>query len=381
MRNEYQESILETARKYVNEEIRPRAGMFDKQGFLSDDVPLQMGKLGFLGAPLSPEFGGLGMDPLYYGKLIEIIGKACCSTRTLLTVHTSLFGETLQKFGTDAQKDFYLHDIAKGKKIGCFALSEPNIGSDAVSLQTSYTNKDDVYIINGHKKWISFAAIADVFLVLASNSGKITAFLVDRAMPGIEVRPMSGLLAGKANGMAEIIFTDVEVPAGNVLGRVGAGFTFVANTALFYGRYNIAWASLAIAQEALENMARYAKQRNQFGVKIGTFQLIQGMIANAVTKVHTARAICENAGRLRMADENQAIMETNIAKYYTSQIAQEVSGDAVQIFGGNGCSESFPVERLFRESRILTIIEGTSQIQQIMIAKYGLQKYGKRRGG
>lgn len=377
MQIEWQESILAKAKEYAEGVIRPRAGEFDRQEFLPREIIDGLASQGLLGASIPVKYGGLGLDPLFYGALTEVIGKACSSTRALLTVHTSLVSETLVKLATPAQRERFLPELATGEKLGCFALSEPDVGSDASSVKTKYVNKGDVFVLNGRKKWITFGEIADIILVIAAEEGtkEISAFIVERTMPGVEIKPMGGLLGNRAAHTAEIYFSDVEVPSENVLSNLGAGLSFVVNTALFFGRYSIAWAGVAIGQAALEEMVNYARTREQFGQKIGRFQLIQGIIADAVTQVHAARALCIKAGELCMANDDQAVMETNIAKYFSSKAAHEVASSAVQVFGGNGCWNQYPVERLFRESKILEIIEGTSQVQQIMIANYGMRKY------
>ncbi|MCP1311727.1 acyl-CoA dehydrogenase family protein [Paenibacillus tyrfis] len=379
MSDAYQQSVIEQAEEYAEKVIRPQAGQFDRQESLPREIIDGLASRGLLGAPIPAQYGGLGLDPLYYGKLTEIIGKACCSTRSLLTVHTSLVGETLVKLGTPAQRERFLPDLAKGNRIACFALSEPGVGTDATSVKTRYEKRGDTYVLNGGKKWISFAGIADLYLVIAADGDTVSAFLVERTAPGLSVKPMSGLLGNRASHLAEVFFDNVEVPAENVLGRLGTGFSFVANTALFYGRYSIAWAGVAIGQAALEEMVGYACEREQFGQKIGEFQLVKGMIADAVTQIHAARALCERSGRLRMSGDDDAVMEVNMAKYFCSKMALQVTADAVQVFGGNGCWNEYPVERLFRESKILEVIEGTSQVQQVMIANHGMRRYRRHK--
>ncbi len=380
MRDAYQQSILDKATEYAETVIRPRAGEFDKNEALPREIIDGIASRGLLGASIPEKYGGLGLDPLYYGALTEIIGKACCSTRALLTVHTSLVGQTLEKLANPTQRERFLPDLAKGNKLACFALTEPDAGTNASSIKTQYEKKDNIFVLNGRKKWITFGAIADIFLVIAveANTKKASAFLVENTMPGIEIKPMRGLLGSRAAHLAEIIFNNVEIPQENLLCSLGAGMSFVANTALFYGRYSIAWGGVSIGQAALEEMVRYASIREQFGQKIGKFQLIQGIIGDAVTQVYASRALCIRAGELCLAGDDRAVMETNIAKYFTSQMALKVASDAVQVLGGNGCCDEYPVERLFREAKILEIIEGTSQIQQVMIANYGIRKYAKR---
>ena len=377
---------LARAAEYAETAIRPRAGEFDRDEALPREIIDGMADLGLLGARVPVEYGGLGMDALQYGELTETIGKACASARTVLTVHQSLVSETLAKLGNEEQKNRYLPALASGRLIGCFALSEPDNGSDAAAMGTRYETKGDKLILNGRKKWISLAGIADVMIVIAAEGKAISALLVETSTPGVEIWPMKGLLGNRAAHTSEIAFKNVEVPVENVLGQIGAGFSFVVNTALFHGRYSIAWAGVAIGQAALEEMTTYARTREQFGRKIGQFQLVQGMIADTVTQVHAARALCIRAGELWMADHERAIMETNIAKYFSSKAALQAASDAVQVFGGNGCWDQYPPERLFRDARILQIIEGTSQLQQVMIANYGMRKYnrpsrGRQAGG
>jgi alkylation response protein AidB-like acyl-CoA dehydrogenase len=370
-----QHNIVIDARRFADEVIRSRAGEFDRKECLPKDVLDALAKKRFLLASLPETNGGLGLNPLFYGLFTEEIGKACCSTRSLITVQSSLIGETLQKWGTKKQKAKWLPAIAKGAQLGAFALTEPEIGSDARGVQTVYEKSNNEYVLNGRKKWISFAEIAAFFIVIASCGSETTAFIVERDRNGIKTFPQKGLLANRASHLAEIEFRDVRLSKENVIGRQGTGFAFVVSTALDHGRYSIAWAGVAIAQEALNWMVAYSRKRKQFGRKIAEFQLIQEMIGNAVSRTHAARALCLKAGEMRTRKDSEAVMETTIAKYFASKVAIKVATDAVQIFGGNGCSNAFPVERLFREAKVLEIIEGTSQIQQQIIAKYGLKKY------
>jgi alkylation response protein AidB-like acyl-CoA dehydrogenase len=370
-----QQGIVNDAKQFADEVVRPRAGEFDREERLPREMIHMLAERRFLLASLPKAYEGLGLDPLYYGFFTEEIGKACCATRGLITVQSSLIGETLLRWGTEEQKAQWLPAMALGEKIGAFALTEPDVGSNAQGVQTAYTKKDKAYVISGRKKWISFGEIADFFIVIASCGPEITAFLIEGDRSGIKIIPQKGLLANRATHVAEIEFRDVKLPQENVLGKTGSGFTFIANTALDHGRYSIAWAGVAIAQEALNAMVRYARARKQFGERIAAFQLIQGLIGDAVTSTHAARALCIKAGEMRTRGDSEAITETTIAKYFASKVALEVATHAVQVHGGNGCSNLYPVERLFREAKVLEIIEGTSQIQQQIIAKYGLRKH------
>lgn len=376
-----QSDVIARAQAFADTELTPGAAEFDRDGFLPPAVVKRMADEGFLGASIPEKWGGLGLDPLVYGELTEVIGKACASTRALLTVHTSIVAGTLVDLASRRLKEKYLPALARGEKIGCFALSEENAGSDAAAVATSYTRKGDTFVLNGRKKWTSFAGIADLFLVVASDDGVTSAFIVERDMPGVGILPMSGFLGNRATHIAEVALADVEVPAENLVAGIGAGFGFVVNTALLHGRYSIAWAGVALAQAALEEMCSYATRREQFGVRIGTQQLVQKMVADAVTNVAAARELCRRAGRVMSPRTADAAMETNIAKYFSSTIAQRATSDAVQVLGGNGCWSGFPAERLFREAKILEVIEGTSQLQQIMIADFGYKKFARKNQG
>jgi alkylation response protein AidB-like acyl-CoA dehydrogenase len=370
-----QQKVVDKAKEYADTHIRPRAVEFDEKGLLLRDLINKLADHGYLSASLSEKYGGLELDPIYYGHFTEAIGKACCSTRALITVQTSLLGETIQRWGTEKQKGRWLPTMARADKIGAFALTEPDVGTDARSVNTKYKKTSRGYYINGHKKWISFGQIADFFLVIASCDAQISSFILDRHLKGVKIIPIKGMLASRASHIAEIKLENVEVPQDNILGREGTAFDYIVTTALDHGRYSIAWAGVAVAQEALEEMVTYSRKRTQFNKKLHEFQLIRGMIADAATRTSAARAVCLNAGQMRKERHQDAIVETLIAKYFASQVANAVARDALQVHGARGCSNIYPVERLFRESKLLEIIEGTSQIHQEIIAKYALRKY------
>lgn len=370
-----QQLILQQARTFADKEIRPRALEFDKTGILARDLIRKMAEKRYLLASLPEHCGGLGLDPVNYGFFTEEIGKACCSTRSLITIQSSLVGETLRKWGSEKHREEMLPLIASGRKLGAFALTEPEIGTNAQGVQTTYSETSQGYMLNGRKKWISFGGIADFSIVIANKETQISAFIVEHDTKGVTITPMNGLLAGRASHIAEITFNDVFVPMSNIIGKPGGGYPFIVGTALDHGRYSIAWGGVAVAQACIDAMVIYARNRRQFNTRISEFQLIQGIIGDAVTKTHAARALCIRAGQLRKKRNHAALIETTIAKYFASKVAMEVATDAVQVHGGNGCIDHYPVERLFREAKLLEIIEGTSQIQQQMIAKYGLREY------
>jgi hypothetical protein len=358
--------------------LRPNTAHFDEAGGIPVSVIRELGERGYLGVSIPREFGGLGMDPVQFGLFLEQIGKACCTVRTLLTVHTSIVGQVLLRWGTTRQKDRWLPGLASGKQIAAFALSESGAGSDARSVRTKYRREGDTYILNGKKRWISFGSKADVLLLIAaSQTGGITAFLVETKTPGVTAIPCEGMSVGRGTYIADIELDEAEVPAGSVIGVDGSGFDYVVNFALDHGRYSVAWAGAALAGEALDAMVSYAHSRRQLGRKIAEFQLVQRMIANAIAETQAARALCLRAGELRRDGDPGAMIATSIAKYYSSGAAVRVAGDAVQVHGANGFSSEYPVERLYREAKALEMIEGSSEIQQQMIAEYGSEGYCK----
>ncbi|TVX91669.1 acyl-CoA dehydrogenase family protein [Paenibacillus agilis] len=373
-----QQNVIQEVEQFVDEEIRPYVNQFEEQSGIPLELIRKMAAKGYLAAPLPYQYGGLGLDPVSYGQFTEVFGKACPATRSLITVHTSLVSETLLRFGTEAQKDKWLPKLASGEVIAAFGLSEPDVGSDAKSIKTVWREEAEHYVLDGVKKWITFGDIADVFVVIASNQGKSTAFIVERSFPGVTTKRIEGLMAGRATYLAEVHLDSVEVPKENVLGKVNFGFEYIVSTALDNGRYSIAWAGVGIAQEAVDAMVTYARNRIQFDQKLSDFQLIRGMIGDSVTQVHAARALCLRAGELRKARDSKATMETTMAKYFTSKVAVDITNNALQVHGANGFTNQYPVERLYREAKVLEIIEGSSQMQQEIISHYGLRQYYKR---
>ena len=372
-----QASILQKARAFVKAEIAPYVCSFETQQAIPKALIKKMAKHGFLTPTMPLELGGLALDPVYYGSFLEIFGKVCMGSRSLLTVHNSLVSEVLLRFGTETQKTQWLGKLISGEMIGAFALSEPDVGSDSKNLHTTWRKDGNAYVIDGVKKWITLGGLADLFIVIAQNNGHQTAFLIEVKYKGIKVKKIQGLMAAKTTFLSEIHFNKVVVTDENILGKLNSAHHYVVSMALDHGRYDIAWAGVAIAQAALEAMVLYSRKRSQFSKKLREFQLIRGIIADAVTKVHAARAICIRAGELRRMKDDRAIIETTIAKYFSSKVAVEVANDAVQVHGGNGFIDQYPVERLYREAKVLEIIEGTSQIQQEIIANYGLSAYWK----
>ncbi|MBD2345776.1 acyl-CoA dehydrogenase family protein [Anabaena subtropica] len=359
---------------FVNQEICPDAGKWDRKELTPPELIHKIAQRGFLGAILPQEYGGQGMDMITYGILNEEIGRGCSSVRSLLTVH-NMVAHALCKWGHKSQKQYWLPKLASGEIIAAFALSEPNVGSDAKSVETTATPTGDAYILNGQKKWITYGQIADIFLVFAKCDGKPTAFLVEKNSPGFSVKPTSGILGVRASMPAELQLNNCQIPQENLVGKLGFGFSYIAASALDYGRYSVASGCVGIAQACLEACLKYTNERKQFGVYLKEHQLIRQKITQMISNTKAARLLCYQAGYLKDINDPNSIIETSIAKYFASTVATKIANDAVQIHGGNGCSSEYPVERYLRDSKIMEIIEGSTQIQEVTIAESGYQDY------
>lgn len=361
-------------RAFADAEIMPYADQFDCEEGLPSTLIQKMAQRKYLSTILPAEVGGLGLDMISFGLLNEEIGRACSSTRSLLTVH-GMASYAILRWGTRTQKEYWLPRLAAGETIGAFALTEPNIGSDAKHIETTAERQDDVYVLNGHKKWITFGQLADLFLVMTQTEGKHSAFLVEKNTPGFTIQPMRGLLGTRASMLAELHLEGCRVPKANLIGGPGMGFGTVALSALDVGRYSVAWGCVGIGQACLEASLKYSSERKQFGAPLKSFQLIQEMIANMVAQVKAARLLCYQAGYLKDSNHPSATAETLVAKYFASTMAPKVASDAVQIHGGNGCGPDYPVSRYFRDAKVMEIIEGSSQMQQVMISHDAYQEY------
>ncbi|MDF5717745.1 MAG: acyl-CoA dehydrogenase family protein [Rhizonema sp. NSF051] len=362
-------------RAFTDEEIVPYADRADQEERTSREVIERVAQQGYLGAIMPKERGGSGMDMITYGLLNEEMGRGCSSVRSLLTVH-SMVAQAILKWGSKFQKEHWIPKIASGEVIAAFGLSEPNVGSDAKKVETTATVSEEFYVLNGQKKWITYGQIADIFLIFAQCEGKPTAFLVERNTLGLSVKPIFGMLGTRASMLAELYLNECRIPRENLVCKEGFGFSHVASSALDYGRYSVAWGCIGIAQACLEACIQYTSKRTQFDVYLKDHQLIRQMLTEMITNVKAARLLCYKAGYLKDIGDPQSIMETSIAKYFASTTTTKVASDAVQIHGGHGCSSEYSVQRYFRDSKIMEIIEGSTQIQQITIAEYGYQEYG-----
>lgn len=376
-----QQLIKKTLREFADEVIVPQARENDRQERFPVDIIKQLGEMGFTGAPLPTEYGGMGLDYIGEAILFEEIGRGCSSVRTCLSVQISLVELPILRWGTEEQKKKYLPRLAKAEILGCFGLTEPGSGSDPASMLTSAVPKDGGWVINGTKTWISNGGVADLAIIFAQTDPQkkhkgIATFLVEKGIKGFTTQDIKGKLGLRASNTAELILENVWVSEENLLGKVGEGFN-VAMGGLDNGRYGVAAGCVGIGQACIEASVKYAKERQQFGKPIGSFQLVQEMIADMVVETEAARLLVWRAGHLKNQGKPSTV-ETSIAKLYASEAAIRSANAAIQIHGGYGYSDEYPVERYLRDARVATLYEGTSQIQKLIIGRHytGLDAFG-----
>lgn len=364
----------EQYRNFVDQEIIPFANEYDQEERTPAEVIRKLALKGYLGTTVPAENGGTESGMISHGLLCEEIGRGSASLLSLITVH-GMVSQALLKWGNPHQREHWLPKLAKGEVIGAFGLTEPSVGSDAKSIESTAVSCEDGYVLNGAKKWISFGQAADIFIIMAQCEGKPSAFLIERNTPGFSVKPITGMLGFRSAMLAELRMEDCTIPKGNLVGAVGFGFSHVCVSALDYGRYCIAWGCTGLAQACLEACLQYTSTRKQGGSYLRSYQLIQQMIAEMTANIKAARLLCHRAGFLKDRGEPESIMETSIAKYFAARIVNAAATDAVQMHGANGCSSDYPVQRYLRDAKIMEIIEGSTQIQQIIISKYAYLNY------
>jgi alkylation response protein AidB-like acyl-CoA dehydrogenase len=367
-----QRLISETAREFADREIAPRVRDNDRAARFDLDLAHKLGEVGYLGAPVAEEYGGRGLDYVGYGLIVEQVGRADSSARTVVSVQTSLVCGSIERWGSEQQKREWLPRLCSGEALGCFALTEPDTGSDAASLRTRATRTDGGWSISGQKMWISLGNFAEVALVFAQTDPSLkhrglACFLVPTASDGYTAQEIHGKLGLRASDTAEISLDEVEVPEEAMLGEVGDGFK-VAMSALDSGRYSVAAGCVGICDGCVDASVGYAKERRQFGVPLARFQLVQELIAEMIVKRDAARMLVWRAGLLKDAGKPNTT-ETSIAKLYATESAVECANAAIQVHGGAGYVDEFPVERYLRDARVTTLYEGTSQIQKLIIGR------------
>ena len=367
--------VRDAARAFTEAEILPYIRDWDEKGEVHREVFAKMGELGFLGAPIPERYGGAGMDYVSFALLCEELERADTAFRVVQSVHVGLNSLTLLQWGTEEQKQRWLVPQAKGEKLATFGLTEPGVGTDAGSLESTARRDGDSYVLNGHKIWISLADIADHFLVFASvDRGKrhkgVTAFVVERGMPGLTTGTLHGKLGIRAGNTGLIDFEDVRVPVENRIGEEGEGF-LVAMSAIDQGRFTVAAGAVGLAQACLEASLRYAHERQTFGQEIGQHQLVKQMLANMAKGTEIGRLLVYQAAWLKNRGVRNT-RETSLAKWHATDHSVQAALDAIQIHGANGYSNEFPVERYLRNSKAAVIYEGTSQLHTLIQADYAL---------
>ena len=378
------EELRAKVRAFAEEEIKPIAFMLDQQNEFPDEAIRKLGEMGLMGIPFPAEYGGAGLDALSYAIAVEELARVDGGAGVILSAHVSLGSWPIFAYGTEEQKRKYLVPLAKGEKIGAFGLTEPNAGSDAGGTETTAVLKGDHYVLNGGKIFITNAPKADTYVVFAVTTPDIgtrgiSAFIVEKGWKGFYFGDHYDKMGIRSSSTAELIFDNVEVPRENLLGKEGDGFKIAMST-LDGGRIGIAAQALGIAQGAYDAAVAYSKERIQFGKPIGFQQAISFKIADMATKLRCARFLVYSAAELKEAHAPYG-MESAMAKMYASDIALEVTNDALQIHGGAGFMKGMEVERAYRDAKITTIYEGTNEIQRVVIASHILGKAPKSSGG
>jgi butyryl-CoA dehydrogenase len=376
--SEEQRLLQRSVREFAEEEVKPLAKELDETGRFPRDTFKKAGELGLTGVAMPEEQGGAGMDHICYEIVIEEVSRVCASTGVILSVQNSLYCDPLHRFGTEEQKKKFLAPFACGEKIGCYALTEPQAGSNAAALATRAVRRGDRYVVNGTKAWITNGGAADAAIVYVNTQPEkgekgITALVVEKGTPGFAVGKEEKKLGINATACTELSFTDCEVPVENRIGPEGQGYK-VALSTLDGGRIGIAAQATGIAQGAFEAALSYAQQRQAFGHPIADFQAIQFMLADMATEIDAARLLARRAA-WKQDSGARFTMEASVAKLFASEMATRVAHKAIQIHGGYGYSREYPVERAYRDARITEIYEGTSEIQRLVIASWVLKSY------
>jgi butyryl-CoA dehydrogenase len=367
-----QRLIKETAREFTDKEIVERSRENARNHHFDLELVKKIADQGYLGAIVPQQYGGAGLDYLSYGLIVEEIGRGDSSIRTVISVQTSLVCSAILKWGTEEQKLRYLPRLCSGEWLGCFGLTEPDSGSDAANQRTRASKTDSGWLINGAKMWISMGNYARVALIFAQTDPELghkglACFLVNTDQAGFKPQTIEHKMGLHASDTASIALEDVEVADDAMLGQVGDGFK-VAMSALDSGRYSVAAGCVGICQGCVQESVSYAREREQFGRPIASFQLVQGMIADMVLKTEASRMLVWRAGWLK--DQGApSTLETSIAKLHATEAAVECANTAIQVHGGAGYVDDHPVERYFRDVRVTTLYVGTSQIQKLIIGR------------
>jgi butyryl-CoA dehydrogenase len=367
-----QQLIRETARDFTDKEIVPRARENDRNEHFDTELAKKLGEMGYLGPIVSEDYGGRGLDYRTYALIVEEIGRGDSSARTVVSVQTSLVCSSIERWGTEEQKHEWLPKLCEGEILGCFGLTEPNTGSDAANLATRAQKTGGGWSLSGQKQWISMGNYAKVAMIFAQTDPEkkhrgLACFLVPTDSDGFSSSEIHGKLGLRASDTAELSLDGVEVGDEALLGEVGDGFK-VAMSALDSGRYSVAAGCVGICQGCVNASVEYAKEREQFGRPIASFQLVQEMLADMIVDTEAARGLVWRAGWLKDSGKPNTT-ETSVAKLYATEAAVRSANAAIQVHGGSGYVDDYPVERYLRDARVTTLYEGTSQIQKLIIGR------------
>ena len=378
-----QELLRKQVREFSQKEVRPIAAAVDQEAKFPAETLKKAAALGLFGVPVSPEYDGVGAGYTGYCLALEEVARACMSHAVIIGAHTSLCALPIQNFGTPEQKEKHLRKLAKGETLGAFALTEPGAGSDAANIKMPAVKKGGEWALNGTKIWITNGAEADVVVVLAVNDpvlgarGGVTAFLVEKGTPGFRVGSKFEKMGIRGSSSTELVFENCRVPEGNVLGKVGEGFRVAVST-LYSGRLTLGAGCLGGSLAATEEAAKYAKERVAFGQPIAKFQAIQFKLADMAVGLHAMRTLVYDlAAKLdapKGLPREQLERESAIVKLFCSEVSHDIVDEALQVHGGMGYSKEFPVERYYRDQRVVEIFEGTSEIQRLIISEDVLKR-------
>jgi hypothetical protein len=383
-RLEEQEADEQELRAFAASEVAPHAHAIDREQRIPAEVVRTLAEAGMFRSGFPESFGGLGGEPeqaaIRHGLMHEALGAASASVEGMVNVH-HMAGSALARWGTREQKQFWLPRMTSGEVLGGLAITEPNVGSDAASVETTARRVGSEYLLNGAKTWITCGQSAGLFVLLARCAEGPAAFLVPRGAQGLRFEPIDDMLGCRGYMLATLRLEECTLPAESLLGKPPFGLTHVAATGLEWGRYNLAWGCVGLGRACLESALDFTRRRRQFGNALSEFQLIQQMICRMMTDVEAARLLCWRAGSLRGRKHPAAVKETTMAKYFASQMANRVAYDAVQVHGALGCGPDSAVARAMRDARVMEIIEGTTQVLEMAIARYGYQERAMQEQG
>jgi alkylation response protein AidB-like acyl-CoA dehydrogenase len=368
-----QEEHRAAARRFATEVLEPWADRVDREDLTPPSLLAAIRRSDYLGAALPAKWGGGGLDPVSHGLVTEQIGRVSSALRSLLTAH-DMSAQAIVRFGTPEQRQRWLPDLCSGERLIAFALSEPEVGSAASTIQTCAEQDGDGYRLTGVKRWVTYGQDADLFLVFAQCESEPLALVVERGCHGLAVEPITDMLGMRGAQLAQLNLDGVRVAGDCRIGPAGAGIAFVAGLCLDHGRFSVAWGSTGIVQACLDACVSYAQERHQGGVPLKDHQLVRRQLADMLVAHTASRALCYRSAGLRDRGDPRAAMETRLAKYHASSAAERVAADAVHLHGANGCSAEYPVHRYLRDAMVMGIIEGTHEIHQLSLAGYALQR-------